>query len=113
VPADTLRGVRSSTVRGGVAARAQRRRRRVRVRIGAQSQLVPELSFFACRVKLGMDGVEEVVGLEFRGLSDYEARALDALKPQLRASIDRAVTYVQQYPLFLCSGVTTQAGIQA
>jgi malate dehydrogenase len=63
-----------------------------------QSQLVPELPFFACRVKLGRDGVEEVVGSELRGLSDYEARALDALKPQLRASIDRGVAYVQQQP---------------
>jgi malate dehydrogenase len=63
-----------------------------------QSQLVPELPFFACRVKLGRDGVEEVVGSELRGLSDYEARALDALKPQLRASIDRGAAYVQQQP---------------
>jgi malate dehydrogenase len=39
-----------------------------------------------------------VVGSELRGLSDYEARALDALKPQLRASIDRGVAYVQQQP---------------
>jgi malate dehydrogenase len=60
-----------------------------------QSRLVPELPFFTCRVKLGRDGV---VGSELKGLSDYEARALDALKPQLRASIDRGVAYVQQQP---------------
>ncbi|TVU37751.1 hypothetical protein EJB05_11084, partial [Eragrostis curvula] len=63
-----------------------------------QSQLVAELPFFASRVKLGRDGVEEVVGSELKGLTDYEARALEALKPQLKASIDRGVAYVQQQP---------------
>ncbi|KAJ1292010.1 hypothetical protein BS78_02G360400 [Paspalum vaginatum] len=61
-----------------------------------QSQLVPELPFFASRVKLGRDGVEEEVGSELRGLSGYEARALEALKPKLKASIDKGVAYVQQ-----------------
>ncbi|XP_062190095.1 malate dehydrogenase, chloroplastic-like [Phragmites australis] len=62
-----------------------------------QSQ-VTELPFFASRVKLGRDGVEEVVGSELRGLSDYEARALEALKPQLKASIDKGIAYVQHQP---------------
>ncbi|RLN34334.1 malate dehydrogenase, chloroplastic-like [Panicum miliaceum] len=61
-----------------------------------QSQVVPELPFFASRVKLGREGVEEVVGSELRGLSEYEARALEALKPQLKASIDKGIAYVQQ-----------------
>jgi len=61
-----------------------------------QSQVVPELPFFASRVKLGREGVEEAVGSELRGLSDYEARALEALKPQLKASIDKGIAYVQQ-----------------
>ncbi|KAF8668834.1 hypothetical protein HU200_052035 [Digitaria exilis] len=61
-----------------------------------QSQVVPELPFFASRVKLGRDGVEEVVGSELRGISEYEARALEALKPELKASIDKGVAYVQQ-----------------
>jgi malate dehydrogenase len=61
-----------------------------------QSQVVPELPFFACRVKLGREGVEEVVASELKGLSEYEARALEALKPQLKASIDKGVAYVQQ-----------------
>ncbi|OEL13952.1 Malate dehydrogenase, chloroplastic [Dichanthelium oligosanthes] len=61
-----------------------------------QSQVVPELPFFASRVKLGREGIEEVVGSELRGLSEYEARALEALKPQLKASIDKGVAYVQQ-----------------
>ncbi|GJN10928.1 hypothetical protein PR202_ga29076 [Eleusine coracana subsp. coracana] len=63
-----------------------------------QSQVVPELPFFACRVRLGKEGVEEVVGSELRGVSDYEARALEELKPLLKASIDRGVAYVQQQP---------------
>jgi len=61
-----------------------------------QSQVVPELPFFASRVKLGREGVEEVVGSELRGLSEYEARALEALKPQLKASIDKGIAFVQQ-----------------
>ncbi|CAL5061463.1 unnamed protein product [Urochloa decumbens] len=61
-----------------------------------QSQVVPELPFFACRVRLGREGVEEVVGEELRGISEYEARALEALKPLLKASIDKGVAYVQQ-----------------
>ncbi|NP_001307728.1 Malate dehydrogenase, chloroplastic-like [Zea mays] len=62
-----------------------------------QSQVVPELPFFACRVRLGRDGVEEVMGSELRALTDYEARALEALKPTLKASIDKGVAYVQQH----------------
>ena len=61
-----------------------------------QSQVVPELPFFACRVKLGRDGVEEVLGSELRGLTDYEARELEDLKPKLKASIDKGIAYVQQ-----------------
>ncbi|CAN6219617.1 unnamed protein product [Urochloa humidicola] len=61
-----------------------------------QCQVVPELPFFACRVKLGREGVEEVVASELRGVSEYEARALEALKPLLKASIDKGVAYVQQ-----------------
>ncbi|CAL5084216.1 unnamed protein product [Urochloa decumbens] len=61
-----------------------------------QSQVAPELPFFACRVRLGREGVEEVVGEELRGISEYEAQALEALKPLLKASIDKGVAYVQQ-----------------
>ena len=61
-----------------------------------QSQVVPELPFFACRVKLGRDGVEEVLGSELRVLTDYEARELEALKPKLKSSIDKGIAYVQQ-----------------
>ncbi|XP_006657994.1 malate dehydrogenase, chloroplastic-like [Oryza brachyantha] len=63
-----------------------------------QCQAVPELPFFACRVRLGKDGVEEVAAAELRGLTEFEARALEALKPQLRASIDKGVAYAQQLP---------------
>lgn len=61
-----------------------------------QSQVVPELPFFACRVKLGRGGVEEVLGSELRALTDYKARALETLKPKLKASIDKGITHVQQ-----------------
>uniref|UniRef100_A0A0E0LNP1 Malate dehydrogenase n=1 Tax=Oryza punctata TaxID=4537 RepID=A0A0E0LNP1_ORYPU len=69
-----------------------------------QCQAVPELPFFACRVKLGMDGVEEVAAAELRGLTGYEARALEALKPQLKKSIDKGVAYAQQQPAAVAMG---------
>ncbi|EEE67642.1 hypothetical protein OsJ_25230 [Oryza sativa Japonica Group] len=71
-----------------------------------QCQAVPELPFFACRVKLGRDGVEEVAaaGAELRGLTEFEARALEALKPQLKKSIDKGVAYAQQQPATVAMG---------
>ncbi|KAG1334460.1 malate dehydrogenase, chloroplastic [Cocos nucifera] len=60
-----------------------------------QSELT-ELPFFASRVKLGKKGVEAVVSSELQGLTEYEARALEALKPELKASIEKGVTFVQK-----------------
>uniref|UniRef100_A0A0D9X1T8 malate dehydrogenase n=1 Tax=Leersia perrieri TaxID=77586 RepID=A0A0D9X1T8_9ORYZ len=58
----------------------------------------PELPFFACRVRLGRDGVEEVMAAELKGISDYEARALEALKPLLKKSIDKGIAFARQQP---------------
>ncbi|KAL7204621.1 hypothetical protein ACSBR2_017659 [Camellia fascicularis] len=40
-----------------------------------------ELPFFASRVKLGKKGVEAVISSDFQGLTEYEQKALEALKP--------------------------------
>ncbi|KAL8057011.1 hypothetical protein ABFX02_04G156100 [Erythranthe guttata] len=60
-----------------------------------QSDLT-ELPFFASRVKLGRNGVEAVISNEIEGLSEYEEKALEALKEELKASIDKGVAFVNK-----------------
>ncbi|CAA6659780.1 unnamed protein product [Spirodela intermedia] len=55
-----------------------------------------ELPFFASRVKLGRKGVEAAVPADLQGLSGFEERALEALKPELRASIDKGLAFVRK-----------------
>ncbi|KAL0301224.1 UNVERIFIED_CONTAM: Malate dehydrogenase, mitochondrial [Sesamum radiatum] len=54
---------------------------------------VTELPFFASKVRLGKNGVEEVLGLGH--LSDYEKQGLEALKPELKSSIEKGVAFVR------------------
>uniref|UniRef100_A0AAU8GRB5 malate dehydrogenase n=1 Tax=Anoectochilus roxburghii TaxID=569774 RepID=A0AAU8GRB5_9ASPA len=61
-----------------------------------QSELT-DLPFFASRVKLGKNGVEAFISSDIRGLTEFEVKALDALKPELKASIDKGVSFVQKY----------------
>ncbi|KAL7115062.1 hypothetical protein ACP275_04G160800 [Erythranthe tilingii] len=60
-----------------------------------QSDLT-ELPFFASRVKLGRNGVEAVISKEIEGLSEYEEKALEALKEELKASIDKGIAFVNK-----------------
>eukprot|EP00249_Psilotum_nudum_P013744 c24484_g1_i1 orf=151-1392(+) len=60
-----------------------------------QSDLT-ELPFFASRVKLGKQGVEAVIEAELQGLTEYEQAALEALKPELKASIDKGVAFANK-----------------
>ncbi|XP_042429724.1 malate dehydrogenase, mitochondrial-like [Zingiber officinale] len=55
---------------------------------------VTELPFFASKVKLGKNGVEEVFGLG--SLSDYEKEGLENLKPELKASIEKGIKFAQE-----------------
>ncbi|XP_078180547.1 malate dehydrogenase [Carex rostrata] len=59
-----------------------------------QSELT-ELPFFASRVKLGKSGVEAIISDDLQGLTEYEAKALEALKPELKASIEKGIAFVQ------------------
>ncbi|KAJ6796054.1 malate dehydrogenase, chloroplastic-like [Iris pallida] len=59
-----------------------------------QSELT-ELPFFASRIKLGKKGVEAVISSELQGLTEYESKALEALKAELMGSIEKGVTFVQ------------------
>lgn len=60
-----------------------------------QSELT-ELPFFSSRVKLGKNGVEAFISSDLQGLTQFEAKALDALKPELKASIEKGVSFAQK-----------------
>ncbi|KAI4341448.1 hypothetical protein MLD38_026173 [Melastoma candidum] len=55
-----------------------------------------DLPFFASRVKLGKNGVEEVISSDFHGLTEYEQKGLEALKPELKASIEKGITFANK-----------------
>ncbi|CAA2989387.1 malate dehydrogenase, mitochondrial [Olea europaea subsp. europaea] len=55
---------------------------------------VTELPFFASKVRLGKNGVEEVLGLGL--LSEFEQQGLEALKPELKSSIEKGIKFVHQ-----------------
>lgn len=55
-----------------------------------------ELPFFASRVKLGKDGIESVITSDFEGLSKYEQKAFEALKPELKANIEKGLAFVKK-----------------
>ncbi|XXG70599.1 hypothetical protein AAC387_Pa07g0043 [Persea americana] len=60
-----------------------------------QSDLT-ELPFFASRIKLGKKGVEAIISSDLQGLTEYEMQALEALKPELKASIEKGVGFAQK-----------------
>jgi len=37
-----------------------------------------------------------VISADFQGITEYEAKALEALKPELKASIEKGVAFVQK-----------------
>ncbi|KAK2986628.1 hypothetical protein RJ640_004384, partial [Escallonia rubra] len=55
---------------------------------------ITELPFFASKVRLGKNGVEEVLGLGL--LSDFEKEGLEALKPELKSSIEKGIKFANQ-----------------
>lgn len=60
-----------------------------------QSELT-DLPFFASRIKLGKKGVEAVISKDLQGLTEYEEKALEALKPELKASIEKGLAFAQK-----------------
>ncbi|GAV85261.1 Ldh_1_N domain-containing protein/Ldh_1_C domain-containing protein [Cephalotus follicularis] len=60
-----------------------------------QSDLT-DLPFFASRVKLGRKGVEAVISSDLQGLTEFEQKALEALKPELKGSIEKGVGFVHK-----------------
>ncbi|KAI3513386.1 hypothetical protein L1887_20717 [Cichorium endivia] len=57
---------------------------------------VTELPFFASRVKLGKKGVEAVIGADLEGLTEFEKKGLEALKVELKGSIEKGVAFAQK-----------------
>ncbi|KAG0580534.1 hypothetical protein M758_4G182800 [Ceratodon purpureus] len=56
------------------------------------STVVPGLPYFSSKVRLGPNGVEEVMGLG--NISDYEQKGLEALKSELMSSIQKGVDFI-------------------
>jgi malate dehydrogenase len=54
--------------------------------------VVPDVPFFASKVLLGPEGVAQVLGLG--QLNDAERAGLDAMLPELKASITKGVKFV-------------------
>jgi malate dehydrogenase len=63
-----------------------------------QSDLT-DLPFFASRIKLGKNGVEALIPSDLQGLTEYEEKALEALKPELKASIEKGISFVHKQPV--------------
>ncbi|KAM1238369.1 hypothetical protein ACFX2I_039097 [Malus domestica] len=55
-----------------------------------------ELPFFASRVKLGRNGIEAFIPSDLQGLTEYEQKALEALKPELKASIEKGIAFANK-----------------
>uniref|UniRef100_A0A7N0V560 Malate dehydrogenase n=1 Tax=Kalanchoe fedtschenkoi TaxID=63787 RepID=A0A7N0V560_KALFE len=55
---------------------------------------VTEVPVFASKVRLGRNGVEEVLGLG--PMSDFEKEGLEKLIPELKASIEKGVNFANQ-----------------
>ncbi|KAL6205845.1 PREDICTED: malate dehydrogenase, mitochondrial [Fragaria vesca subsp. vesca] len=55
---------------------------------------ITELPFFASKVRLGKNGVEEV--LDLGPLSDFEKEGLEHLKPELKSSIEKGIKFANQ-----------------
>uniref|UniRef100_A0A7N0TX57 malate dehydrogenase n=1 Tax=Kalanchoe fedtschenkoi TaxID=63787 RepID=A0A7N0TX57_KALFE len=60
---------------------------------------VTDLPFFASRVKLGKKGVEAVITKDLQGLSEYEEKALETLKAELKGSIEKGIAFANKQPV--------------
>ena len=62
--------------------------------LNCQLRLVININAESLQVRLGKNGVEEVLGLG--PLSDYEKEGLEKLKPELKASIEKGIKFANQ-----------------
>ena len=54
------------------------------------------MPFFATRVKLGKAGVEAIIGEDLNDLTEYEKKAVEALKAELKGSIEKGVVFANK-----------------
>ncbi|XP_004510039.1 malate dehydrogenase, mitochondrial [Cicer arietinum] len=59
-----------------------------------QSNIIADLPFFASKVRIGKNGVEEILGLG--PLSDFEQQGLENLKSELKSSIEKGIKFASQ-----------------
>jgi malate dehydrogenase len=59
-----------------------------------ETDIVPGLSFFSTPCELGPGGIEKVIGNG--DLSPFEKEGLEAMKAELKASIDKGIEFVKQ-----------------
>ncbi|XP_020988870.1 malate dehydrogenase, chloroplastic isoform X2 [Arachis duranensis] len=64
-----------------------------------QSNLT-DLSFFTSRVKLGGKQVEALIPSDLQGLTEYEQKVLEALKPKLKAGIEKGIGFSHKQMVF-------------
>ena len=57
---------------------------------------VTDLPFFATTVKLGKKGAEEIIGEDLNSLTEYEKKAVEALKSELKGSIEKGVQFAKK-----------------
>ncbi|CAN1179401.1 Malate dehydrogenase 1, mitochondrial [Linum perenne] len=55
---------------------------------------VTELPFFASKVRLGKNGVEEIFGLG--AISDFEKEGLEKMKSELKSSIEKGISFANK-----------------
>lgn len=55
-----------------------------------------DLPFFASRIKIGKNGVEAVIESDLQGLTEYEQKALEALKTELKSSIEKGIAFANK-----------------
>ncbi|KDP30699.1 hypothetical protein JCGZ_16134 [Jatropha curcas] len=63
-----------------------------------QSDLA-DLPFFASRVKLGRMGLQAIISSDLQGLTEYEQKTLENLKPELKANIEKGIAFAQKQPM--------------
>lgn len=61
-----------------------------------ESNVVPGLSYFASKVRLGTSGAEEVYGL--RNLSPVEKKGIEELTPILKGNIEKGIEFAKAPP---------------
>ncbi|KAL9294921.1 putative malate dehydrogenase [Arabidopsis thaliana] len=57
---------------------------------------VTELPYFATRTKIGKKRIEEVIDSDLQGLAKYEERAIKAIKPRVKVTIEKDITLLQR-----------------